>query len=93
MIPRVTWVYLMQAGVPEDEELLAQLLVELCYTSQCNNCLVWAKSDIIVGRIKELSPGQRVGLIVMNETQEAVAAGMHLPLRMAEPEVRGSSGF
>ncbi|MEW5309170.1 MAG: hypothetical protein WDW38_001075 [Sanguina aurantia] len=81
--------YQDQDGSPVDEEVLAQLLVQLCYTTQCSNCLVWAKSDVIVQRIKELSPGQRVGFIVMNETAEAVAAGMHLPLRMLEPEVVG----
>jgi hypothetical protein len=36
----------------------------------------------VVSYIKALSPGQRAGYILMNETQEAVRAGMHEPLRM-----------
>jgi hypothetical protein len=41
-----------------------------------------AKSDTVVETIKRLSPGQRAGFIVMNETAQAISEGMHLPLRM-----------
>ncbi|KAJ9520169.1 hypothetical protein QJQ45_030084, partial [Haematococcus lacustris] len=36
----------------------------------------------VVSLIKALSPGQRAGFILMNETADARAAGMHLPLRL-----------
>eukprot|EP00798_Chlamydomonas_sp_ICE-L_P022280 gene22280-29356_t len=48
-----------------------------------------AKSDTVVQILKRLSPGQRVGYIVMNETEAAIAAHMHEPLRLAAPEVTG----
>ena len=55
----------------------------------CSNCLIWAKSDNVVRRIKTLSPGQRTGYIVMNETEAVRREGMHVPLRLTEPEVVG----
>ena len=55
----------------------------------CTNCLIWAKSDDVVRHINRISPGQRSGYIVMNETEAARKAAMHLPLRMAAPEVVG----
>ncbi|KAJ9519867.1 hypothetical protein QJQ45_014600 [Haematococcus lacustris] len=44
----------------------------------------------VVSLIKALSPGQRAGFILMNETADARAAGMHLPLRLQAPEVVGA---
>ena len=77
----------MQLGEDQDEDVIAEQLVQLVHDTGCSNCLIWAKSDRVVRRVKALSPGQRAGYIVMNETKAARRAGMHEPLRLQEPEV------
>jgi len=81
--------YQDSSGEPTDEEMIADQLVQLVHATSCSNCLIWAKSDAVVRRIKSMSPGQKAGYIVMNETDSARKAGMHLPLRMEDPEVVG----
>lgn len=53
-----------QSGQPTDELAMAEALVGLVSATRCTNCLIWAKSDRVVRRVLELSPGawQRVGL-------------------------------
>lgn len=66
---------------------MAQEMVDLVARTACRACLVWAKSDAVVRTVKELSPGVRVGYVVMNETAAARSRGMHHVLRMDEAEV------
>ncbi|GFR46681.1 hypothetical protein Agub_g8298, partial [Astrephomene gubernaculifera] len=72
-----------EAGRPLDEAAISSALVSLVHSTRCGNCLIWAKSDAVVRRILQLSPGQRTGYILMNETQEARRLGMHHPLRFS----------
>ncbi|KAL4425242.1 hypothetical protein ABPG75_009258 [Micractinium tetrahymenae] len=76
-----------QAGEEVDEDVMAQEVVNLVQRIGCRQCLVWAKSDVVVRLVKELLPGQPVGYVVMNETAAARAAGMHRLLRMPGAEV------
>jgi len=76
-------------GQPVDEDTIAEMLVLLVHEARCSNCLIWAKSDRVVNLVNRLSPGQRTGYIVMNETEAARAENMHLPLRMQQPQVVG----
>lgn len=48
------------AGKPLDEPILAQTVVELVHETACDSCIVWAKSDRLVSRVKVHSPGQQV---------------------------------
>ncbi|KXZ54026.1 hypothetical protein GPECTOR_5g136 [Gonium pectorale] len=70
-----------KSGAPLDEDAIAAALVRLVAATRCSNCLIWAKSDRVVRRVLELSPGQRTGYIVMNETAESRQLGMQHPLR------------
>ncbi|GIL69745.1 hypothetical protein Vretimale_10238 [Volvox reticuliferus] len=72
-----------KAGQPLDELAIAEALVGLVAATHCTNCLIWAKSDRVVRRVLELSPGQRTGYIVMNETEESRQLGMYRPLRFS----------
>jgi len=74
-------------GSPTDEAAVSEAVVELVRDTACINCLVWAKSDRIVERVKRLLPGQQVGYVVMNETRAARELGLHLPLRLGSAEV------
>uniref|UniRef100_A0A7S3VJM4 glycerophosphodiester phosphodiesterase n=1 Tax=Dunaliella tertiolecta TaxID=3047 RepID=A0A7S3VJM4_DUNTE len=66
---------------PTDEQEMADAIVRLVYSSRCSNCLVWAKSDKVVNLIKDLSPAQRAGYVLMNNSEAAISHGIHLPLR------------
>ncbi|KAG1681595.1 hypothetical protein FOA52_014103 [Chlamydomonas sp. UWO 241] len=81
--------YQGEGGLPTDEDAISEQLVRLVHETGCTNCLIWAKSDRVVQTIKALSPGQRTGYIVMNETVAARSERMHEPLRMEGPEVVG----
>ncbi len=35
--------------------------MRLVHDTRCTNCLVWAKSDVVVARVLELSPGRWPG--------------------------------
>ena len=72
-----------------DEEALVDDLIRVVHTLGCGNCLIWAKEDRVVQRLKELSPGQRCGYICMNQTDANRKEGMDDPLRMREPEIVG----
>ncbi|KAI7843450.1 hypothetical protein COHA_002928 [Chlorella ohadii] len=74
-------------GGEADEKVLAAAVVDLIAHTDCRQCLVWAKSDGLVQRVKELSPAQPVGYIVLNETAAAREAGMHRLLRLPRAEV------
>ncbi|PRW33921.1 glycerophosphodiester phosphodiesterase GDPD4 isoform X1 [Chlorella sorokiniana] len=74
-------------GGEDDSKALAAQLVDLVAQTGCSQCLVWAKSDALVKQVKELSPDQPVGYIVMNETAAAREAGMHRLLRLPRAEV------
>ncbi|GFH15302.1 GP-PDE domain-containing protein, partial [Haematococcus lacustris] len=76
--------YQDSTGKAVDSEQVAAAVVQLVHDTRCSNCLVWAKTD------EALSPGQRAGFILMNETADARAAGMHLPLRLQAAEVVGA---
>ncbi|KAG2489720.1 hypothetical protein HYH03_011827 [Edaphochlamys debaryana] len=76
-----------KGGEELDGPRIAEALVALVGRTGCTNCLIWAKSDAVVRRILELSPGQRTGYIVMNETEEARSLGMHHPLRFGRAPV------
>ncbi|GLC45658.1 hypothetical protein PLESTB_001319400 [Pleodorina starrii] len=80
-----------QAGRPLDELEIAEALVDLVAVTRCTNCLIWAKSDRVVRRVLELSPGQRTGYIVMNETEESRQLGMHHPLRFSAATVTAAA--
>jgi hypothetical protein len=66
---------------------MAQEVVNLVARTACRQCLVWAKSDLLVRLVKELDPSQAVGYVVLNETAAARAAGMHRLLRMPQAGV------
>ena len=65
-------------------QILFILIFRLFLQTGCTNCLIWAKSDKVVSSINTLSPGQRTGYIVMNETEAAKKEGMHIAIRMAQ---------
>lgn len=52
---------LLQNGQPTDELAVAEAVVRLVHDTRCTNCLVWAKSDVVVARVLELSPGGLTG--------------------------------
>jgi hypothetical protein len=54
---------LLRAGKPMDEQILAQMVVELVHETVCDSCIVWAKSDRLVQQVKVHSPGQQVGAL------------------------------
>ena len=45
--------------------------------SACDECLLWAKEDALVRLIIGRGVGSRAGFVVMNQTSEARARGMH----------------
>lgn len=47
------------------EDAMAQAVVDLIKETACSTCLVWAKSDNFMRLVKELSPEQRCGYVVM----------------------------
>lgn len=65
----------LQHGADTDEDLMAQQVVDLVEaTPLCRGkCLVWAKSDRVVAAVKALAPRTPVGVVVMNETEQASA--------------------
>ena len=77
----------LQGGEDVEEDVLAQEVENLVARTACRQCLVWAKSDLLVRLVKELDPAQAVGYVVLNETAAARAAGMHRLLRMPQAEV------
>ena len=72
-----------------DEEALVDQLIRTVHDLSCGNCLIWAKEDRVVSRLKKISPGQKCGYICMNETEKNREDGMHDPLRMMDPEIVG----
>ncbi|GAX75875.1 hypothetical protein CEUSTIGMA_g3318.t1 [Chlamydomonas eustigma] len=81
--------YQDKRGRPEDGSLIAEQVVVMVHDTGCSNCLIWAKSDQVMLDVKRLSPGQRAGYIVMNETEAVRREGMHQPLRLRGLEVVG----
>ena len=77
----------LQGGEDVEEDVMAQEVVNLIARTACRQCLVWAKSDLLIRLVKELDPLQAVGYVVLNETAAARAAGMHRLLRMPQAEV------
>jgi len=64
-------------------ELMAQAAFDLLKITNCGEyCMTWSKSDKFVAAMKNLDSNQRVGLVVLNETNAARTAGMHEPLRL-----------
>ena len=58
-------------GGKENGEEMVGLVSELVEETQCmDKCVVWAKSDAVVEGIHAKIPGARLGMVVMNETQE-----------------------
>lgn len=51
-------------GRPLDELQVADAVVRLVHDTGCRNCLIWAKSDTVVERVKVLSPAQQVQYVV-----------------------------
>lgn len=45
--------------------------------SSCDECLLWAKEDALVKDLISRGLGSKSGLVVMNQTSEARARGMH----------------
>lgn len=72
-----------------DEDALVDDLIRTVHSLGCGNCLIWAKEDRIVRRLKKLSPGQKCGYICVNETEANRKEGMDESLRMREPEIVG----
>lgn len=67
----------------EEAETMAQAVFDTLRSIKCGKrCMIWAKSDKIAASVKALDSAQRVGLVVMNETNAARAAGMDKPLRL-----------
>jgi glycerophosphoryl diester phosphodiesterase len=67
----------------QEAEVMAQAVYDLLKATNCGQyCMTWSKSDIFVAAMKNLDTRQRVGLVVLNETNAARTAGMHEPLRL-----------
>ena len=42
-----------------DEMAISEALVLMVHQTRCSNCMIWAKSDTVVRRLGELSPGEQ----------------------------------
>ncbi len=49
----------LQDGRALDEMAIAEALVLMVHQTRCSNCMIWAKSDAVVRRLGELSPGEQ----------------------------------
>ncbi|KAF8405664.1 hypothetical protein HHK36_007740 [Tetracentron sinense] len=56
-----------KVGPPSYEKGLATDILSVVERTQCNNCLVWAKSDILARDVIKLSSDVTVGYIVMKD--------------------------
>lgn len=68
---------------------MAQAVVDLVADTACSRCLVWSKADGLVRLVRELTPKQSIGYIIM-PAGNASAQGMRSVrdlLRMPEAEV------
>eukprot|EP00898_Chlorokybus_atmophyticus_P002187 jgi/Chlat1/296/Chrsp1S03061 len=65
---------------------LAALVVDTVRRTGCTNCLVWAKSDMVVQGVKLAAPSMLAGYVVINETEALMREGLHQLLRMQTPE-------
>ncbi len=63
---------------------MAAAVVAALRSARCGRrCLVWAKADAVAAAVKALDTSHRVGLVVVNGTAAARAAGLDRPLRAA----------
>ncbi|KAK1274723.1 hypothetical protein QJS04_geneDACA009959 [Acorus gramineus] len=56
-----------KVGPPSFEKGLAFDILSIVNKTQCRNCIVWAKSDIVVREVIRLSQDVQVGYIVMKD--------------------------
>ncbi|KAG9457057.1 hypothetical protein H6P81_001565 [Aristolochia fimbriata] len=76
----------VKVGPPLYEKGLAADVLSLIAKTRCENCLVWAKSDLLGRDVIKLSPGVPVGYIVMIEPSTGVRSNL---LRMRDAKVAG----
>ncbi|XP_043718910.1 glycerophosphodiester phosphodiesterase GDPD4-like [Telopea speciosissima] len=75
-----------KVGPPSYEQGLAQDILSIVEKTRCRNCLVWAKSDILVRDVTNLSSDTAVGYIVMKDPSTGTRTNL---LRMKHARVVG----
>ncbi|XP_043726142.1 glycerophosphodiester phosphodiesterase GDPD4-like [Telopea speciosissima] len=76
----------VKVGPPSYEQGLARDIISVVEKTRCKNCLVWAKSDILVRDVINLSSDTTVGYIVMKDPSTGVRTNL---LRMKGATVVG----
>jgi glycerophosphoryl diester phosphodiesterase len=64
-------------GPPFGTEDFAAKSLAVIAAAQCAECIVWAKEDEVVRDLVRLGRGSQAGFVLMNETADARARGMH----------------
>ncbi|XP_042475635.1 glycerophosphodiester phosphodiesterase GDPD4-like [Macadamia integrifolia] len=75
-----------KVGPPSYEQGLAKDILSVVEKTRCRNCLVWAKSDILVRDVTNLSSDTAVGYIVMKDPSTGTRSNL---LRMKRARVAG----
>ncbi|XP_020584756.1 glycerophosphodiester phosphodiesterase GDPD4 [Phalaenopsis equestris] len=81
----------VKVGPPSFEKDLAKDVLSAVHRSECKNCLIWAKSDVVVQDVVKLKEDAMVGYIVMKDPdtgamsnllrmENAVIVGVYHPL-------------
>ncbi|KAH0460175.1 hypothetical protein IEQ34_010838 [Dendrobium chrysotoxum] len=81
----------VKVGPPSFEKDLAMDVLSVVQRSDCKNCLIWAKSDVVVHNIMNLKEDAKVGYIVLKDSvtgatsnllrmKNAVVVGVYHPL-------------
>ncbi|XP_028238510.1 glycerophosphodiester phosphodiesterase GDPD4-like isoform X4 [Glycine soja] len=76
----------VKVGPPFYEKELAKDVLSIVEKTECSNCLIWAKSDILARDVIKLSSEITVGYIVMREPSTGARTNL---LRMKGAEVVG----
>ncbi|XP_019052711.1 PREDICTED: glycerophosphodiester phosphodiesterase GDPD4 isoform X2 [Nelumbo nucifera] len=75
-----------KVGPPSYEKRLAADIISVVDGMRCKNCLIWAKSDLLVRDIIKLAPDLMVGYIVMKDPSTGARTNL---LRMRDAKVVG----
>ncbi|KAL0917730.1 hypothetical protein M5K25_012816 [Dendrobium thyrsiflorum] len=81
----------VKVGPPSFEKDLAMDVLSVVQRSDCKNCLIWAKSDVVVHNIMNLKEDAKIGYIVLKDfvtgatsnllrMKNAVVVGVYHPL-------------
>ncbi|KAJ0972857.1 hypothetical protein J5N97_020816 [Dioscorea zingiberensis] len=76
----------VKVGPPSYEKGLAADILSIVRKTNCRNCVVWAKSDVIGREVIKLSPEITVGYIVMKDPSTGASSSIH---RMKDANVVG----